>query len=232
MNTVKRLHQSKLKAVNSRKKIEKQLAQMRTIEKRSTSSVGAVAKRINLEYENASDISGILIRKRSQSESIQRLLGIANQRLELEKESAIQAEQAIEFAYESDEKQGANARLLSLNEHISELGTEIKDRTKTLQKITTEIDAYVQIQSKINSKINQSKSKLPLRSNVSLNNKKIQKLLKELSKVTRAEKSANAALEKINKSKKVKRASKSTVKRKVTKARKTVKRRVVKRKRS
>ena len=73
-NLVIQLRQKKNQATRNRKKTEKQLKDVRSLERRSTSGLNSVDKKIESEREDVSDISSILNQKTSQLESIQRLI--------------------------------------------------------------------------------------------------------------------------------------------------------------
>ncbi len=77
----------------------------------------------------------------------------AEERVSSEKEVLEQTEQEIEFAETPEEKQNAETRLRSLNDHIQELISEIKSRQKTLKKITNEVTTFDDIKSKITTQI-------------------------------------------------------------------------------
>ena len=72
-NLVIQLRQKKNQATRIRKKTEKQLKEIRSLEKRSSSGLNSVDKKIESEREDVSDISSVLNQKTSQLESIQRL---------------------------------------------------------------------------------------------------------------------------------------------------------------
>ena len=113
---------------------------------------------MNPNREESSGVSAILARKTSQLESIERLIKMAQEKLNREKENIEQTEQEVEFAEGSDAKQSAEARLRSLNDHSQELLSEIKSRQKTAKKISDDVDNYSRIQVKnclTNSKTNQ-----------------------------------------------------------------------------
>ena len=97
-NQVNDLRKQKQIIIKERKKIEQQLKNLRSTEKRSSSSLVSVDKKIELERENISEISNILNQKTSQLESIERLISEAEGRILRDKESIEQLEQEIEFS--------------------------------------------------------------------------------------------------------------------------------------
>jgi len=108
--SVLKLKQRKQDVSKLRLKAEKQLKKSRSIERRSSSGLNSLDKKIESEREASSDVSGILIQKTSQLESIQRLVTAAEERLNREKEILADTEQEIEYAENHEEKQHAEAR--------------------------------------------------------------------------------------------------------------------------
>ena len=149
---VVQLRQKKQDATKLKKKAEKQLKEVRAVERRSSSGLTSIARKIESELEDVSDTSDILIRKTSQLESIERLVEAAEERITREKELIEQAQQEIEFSENPDEKQNAEDRLRSLNDHVQELFSEIKSRQKTAKKILGDSNKFANIKSKITSK--------------------------------------------------------------------------------
>ena len=92
------LRQRKKDVSKLRLKAEKQLKESRSIERRSSSGLVSLDKKIELEKEDSSDVSDILTQKTSQLESIQRLVTAAEERINQEKEALVEAEQRVEFA--------------------------------------------------------------------------------------------------------------------------------------
>ena len=194
---VVQLRQKKQEATNLRKKAEKQLDESRSIERRSSSGLNSIDRKIESEREDVSDTSEILTRKTSQLESIGRLLIAAEERLTREKETIEQTEQEIEFSENPEEKQNAETRLRSLNNHVQELISEIKSRQKTAKKISEDVGKFTDIKLKITSKMQkQSKSKPSLRETISTSHKDVGKFVKNLERRTKSEESTKKTLEK------------------------------------
>ena len=190
------LRQKKQEASKLRQKAENQVKEFRTAEKRSSSGLHTIDKKIESEREESGDVSTVLLRKNAQLESIGRLIATAEDRLSTEKEAIEQTEQEIEFADSPLEKQNAETRLRSLNDHVDELVEEIKSRQKTAKKISGDVTNFSDIKSKIVSKIQkQTKSKPSLRETKISSHKAAQKFLKELERRTKAEESAQKSLE-------------------------------------
>ena len=191
------LRQKKQEATKLRKRAEDQVKEFRSAEKRSLSGLQSIDKKIESEKEESTDVSTVLTRKNSQLESIGRLIAAAEERLGKEKEAIEQTEQEIEFAENPLEKQNAEARLRSLNDHVNELLEEIKSRQKTAKKISGDVTNFSDIQSKIVTKIQkQTKSKPSLRETKTASHKSAQKFLKELERRTKAEESVQKSLDK------------------------------------
>ncbi len=196
---VVKLRQKKQEATKLRQKAEKQLKETLSIERRSSSGLNSIDRKIESEREDVSDTSEVLTRKTSQLESIERLVAAAEERLTREKETIEQTEQEIEFSENPEEKQNAEFRLRSLNDHVQELVFEIKSRQKTAKKILDDATKYTDIKSKITSKIQkQYKSKPSLRETITSSHKAAVKFAKELERRTNAENSAKKALEKVS----------------------------------
>ena len=196
---VVQLRQKKQDATKLRIKAEKQLNEVRAIERRSSSGLNSIARKIESELENVSDASDILVRKTSQLESIERLVAAAEERITREKELIEQVQQEIEFSENPEEKQNAEDRLRSLNDHVQELFSEIKSRQKTAKKILDDATKFADIKSKITSKIQkQSKSKPSLRETMTTSHKAAEKFVKNLERRTNAEASAKKALDKVS----------------------------------
>ena len=198
-NLIRTLRKKKQEATNLRKKTEKQLQEVRSLEQRSSSGLHSIDKKIESEREDATGISDILNQKMAQLESIERLVASAKERIIRDKETLSQTEQEVEFTQNPEEKQNVESRLTSLNDHIGELEYEIKNREKTAKKIAEDIARYNEIKSKISSKIQQqSKSKPPLREKLHSSHKDAQKFAKALEQKTRAEAAAAKSLEAIS----------------------------------
>jgi len=190
------LRQKKQEASKLRQKAENQVKEFRSAEKRSVSGLHTIDRKIEFEREESGDVSTVLLRKNAQLESIGRLIATAEDRLSKEKEAIEQAEQEIEFADSPLEKQNAEARLRSLNDHVGELVEEIKSRQKTAKKITGDVTNFSDIKSKIVSKIQkQTQSKPSLRETKVSSHKAAQKFLKELERRTKSEESAQKSLD-------------------------------------
>jgi len=185
---VLKLREKKQDVSKLRLKAEKQLKESRSIERRSSSGLVSLDKKIESEKEDSSDVSDILTQKTSQLESIQRLVAAAEERLNREKEALTDMDQEIEFAENPEEKQNAENRLKTIKSQIGELEFEIRSRQKTAKKITEGVAKITEIKLKIASKIKkQSQSKPSLRETLTTSHKAAAKLSNELGRRIKAE---------------------------------------------
>ncbi|MCG3779301.1 MAG: Polyhydroxyalkanoic acid synthase [Nitrosopumilus sp.] len=193
--TILEMRKKRNQATKLKQNAENQLKQLQFAEKRSATGLQKMIKQIEYEKENISDVSENLTRKNAQVESINRLVSAAEERLNTEKQSVEQVEQEIEFAESPEEKQNAEDKLRSLNDHIQELISEIKNRHQTLKKITEQVSTFDVIKSKITTQIKkQTKSKPTLRTTVNFNHQNIVKVMKEIEKQTKDEERITKAL--------------------------------------
>ena len=79
--TVIQLRQKKKAAIQAKQNAENELRLLQSIEKRSSTGLDNVDKKIESEKENVSDVSDNLARKNAQVESIQRLVSLAEERV-------------------------------------------------------------------------------------------------------------------------------------------------------
>ncbi len=66
--------------------------------RKSSSGLASVERKIESAKEQLSDVSDVLTQRLAQQESIQRLVAVAEERLQREKDSKEQAQQEIEIA--------------------------------------------------------------------------------------------------------------------------------------
>ena len=192
------LRKKKQEATRLKTKTAKQLQESRSLEKRSSSGLNNINRKIESQKQDISDVSETLNQKTAQIESIERLISTAHDRLEQEKEAISQIEQEIEFATE-DEKEHATSRLQLLQNHVSELESEIKIRENTAKKIADEIAKFSEIKSKMTQKVKKhAQSKPKLRETMISGHKKAKILANELEQQIKTEDSIQKALEKAN----------------------------------
>ncbi len=146
--SVLKLRQRKQDVSKLRLKAEKQLKASRSIERRSSSGLVFLDKKIESEKEDSSEVSNILTQKNSQLESIHRLVTAAEERLNREKEALTDIEQEMEFAENLEEKQSAETRLNSIKSNIGELEFEIKSRKKTAKKLPKKLQQILKLNQK------------------------------------------------------------------------------------
>ena len=219
---VVQLRQKKQESTKLRKKAEKQLKEARSAQRRSSSGLVTIDRKIESERENISDILAVLTQKTSQLESIKRLVAAAQERLGREKDAMEQARQEIEFADSPEEKQNAEARLRSLGNHVAELELEIRNRQKTAKKISAEAESISDIKSKISSNIQkQTKLKPSLRETMVASHKAAEKFVKEVERRLKSEASTQKTLDEASAKLKELLAKRKAVKRKKPKDRKS-----------
>ncbi len=219
------LRKKKQEATKLRHKAQNQAKEFSSAERRSSSNLQTINKKIESEQETSADVATVLLRKNAQLESLGRLIASAEDRLDKEKEAIEQAEQEIEFSENPLEKENAEVRLRSLNDHVHELAEEIKNRQKTAKKISDDVTNFSDIKSKITLKIQkQSKSKPTLRESKVSSHKAAQKFLNEVERRIKAEASAQKSLDVAYSKLRESLAAKKTASRKRPAAKKTVSR--------
>ncbi len=191
------LRRRKQIATNLRKKSENQLKTVQSLEKRSSSGLHSIDRKIESEKDEVDDVSVILNQKTSQLDSIGRLITAAHDNLNREKIALSISQEELEFAQNPDEKHTAQFNLNAISEHIKELEFEIKSREKTGKTIATDVGKYQEIKSHIDTKIKkQSKSKPILRETITGNHKDVQKSIKDLEQKIKTEQLAVITLQK------------------------------------
>ncbi|RDJ37310.1 MAG: ATPase V [Crenarchaeota archaeon] len=193
-----KLEERKKEASKLRRKGERELKKARSLLRRSTSGLATVARKVENAREELSDVAGVLTQKLAQKESIERLVTTAKDRVSKEKEALEQALQELDFASSDEEKQSAQSRINSLNQHIADLEDEIKERDKTLRKITDAIDDIQSNKSKISGKIQkQTKVKPTLQKMLKESKKDAERFSKQVVVKAKQEESAKNTLIKV-----------------------------------
>ena len=131
-----------------RRKGENEYKKVKSLSRKYSSSLKSTEKRIENFKQNADEINEMLSQKIAQMESVQRLKLAAQERLNLELQNKEQIESEIDFADNSDEKQGLVYRLNSITSTIDEIKNEIKQRTSMEKKFS---QAVSEIEKKKNS---------------------------------------------------------------------------------
>ena len=103
---LKKLTTQKSELSKIRRKGENEYKRVKSLSRKYSSSLKSTQKRIETFKQNADDINEILSQKIAQMESVQRLKIAAQERLNLELQNKEQIESEIDFADNSDEKQG------------------------------------------------------------------------------------------------------------------------------
>ena len=89
-----------------RRKGENEYKKVKSLSRKYSSSLKSTEKRIENFRQNADEINEMLSQKIAQMESVQRLKTAAQERLNLELQNKEQIESEMDFADNSDEKQG------------------------------------------------------------------------------------------------------------------------------
>ena len=97
-----------------RRKGENEYKKVKSLSRKYSSSLKSTEKRIENFKQNADEINEMLSQKIAQMESVQRLKTAAQERLSLELQNKEQIESEMDFADNSDEKQGLEYRLNSI----------------------------------------------------------------------------------------------------------------------
>ena len=104
-----------------RRKGENEYKKVKSLSRKYSSSLKSTEKRIENFKQNADEINEMLSQKIAQMESVQRLKTAAQERLSLELQNKEQIESEIDFADNTDEKQGLEYRLNSIITSINEI---------------------------------------------------------------------------------------------------------------
>ena len=100
--SISKLQQRKREATRLRQKAENQLKEIRSIERKSSSGLASIDKKIELGQEDSSDVADILTQKTSQLESIDRLIAAAEDRLSREKETIEEVRKVLQAEFEKE----------------------------------------------------------------------------------------------------------------------------------
>ena len=112
-NKLKQLSSQKSEISKIRRKGENEYKKVKSLSRKYSSSLKSTEKRIENFKQNADEINEMLSQKIAQMESVQRLKTAAQERLNLELQNKEQIESEMDFADNSDEKQGLEYRLNS-----------------------------------------------------------------------------------------------------------------------
>ncbi len=190
-----KLQDKKYQVSKLKRKTERELKKAKTLQRRSTSGLFSIEKRVESARGRLADVSGILTQKSAQQESIQRLLAVAEVRLNREKAAKEQAEQDIEFAESIEEKENAQTTLNSILDTINEISFEIKERKKTSKKVTYAIDEFNKSKSKISNTIqNQVRGKPELQKLIKKSKKASERFAKQFANKIKQEEIAKKSL--------------------------------------
>ncbi len=218
-----RLKQKRLEAARKRQRNARQLQNALLVQKRSSSGLQQVERKIETTKEELNDVSGVLGTKLAQKESLERLIVNAEERLGREHEAKEQAVQEFESAQSEDEKHNALYRLRTITERIEELGSELTERRRMHKKITNSINNIESEKSKISTRLQrQAKTKPVLKEKFTSSLKEAKQFKKQLDSSTKQAQLTGNKLEKLKaklaKPKKVTRKAKPKTKKVTRKA--------------
>ncbi|MEM3006971.1 MAG: hypothetical protein QXW37_05455 [Candidatus Nitrosotenuis sp.] len=150
---VDKLKQQKLEAAKIRRKNERMLKEAKSLNRRSSSGLHTIEKKIEDSREKMGEINVEFNQILARKESLERLIKAAEDRLRVEIEAREQAQIDLENADSDESRKSATDRLAQITEKIQELKSEIKQRQLAAQKIVGEIEEYKKSKSKTSEKI-------------------------------------------------------------------------------
>ena len=180
-----------------KKKIQANLKNVRSAEKRLSTRIVLLEKKMDAEAEHIDDLSAVIVQKTSQLNSLGRLIDGAKQRMSMEKDEIASIQQNLTSSSNSAGKQNARDRLEQLTGNAKDLAFEIAHREKTTEKVTRELDQYTKIRSKSVSAIQKRvEMKMSLEVAMAETLGKTKNLTRDLAKQIREVTSAELALAK------------------------------------
>jgi hypothetical protein len=194
---VDKLKQQKLEAAKIRRKNERMLKEAKSLNRRSSSGLHTIEKKIEDTREKMGEINVEFNQILARKESIERLIKAAEDRLKVEIEAKEQAQIDLENADSDESRQSATDRLAQITEKIQELKSEIKQRQLAAQKIIGEIEEYKKSKSKTSEKIHKQVHVKPtLLTLIKKSRQSTEKLQRKVEIATKREKSITKSLEK------------------------------------
>jgi len=139
-NILKVSQTAKIDASRRRRQTERKLKESLSLNRRSTSGLGSLQRRLESFHENTDQVTNLLNQRLAQRDSVRRLKTAAEERLNQEKDVKASAEQELEFADSAEEKASARNKLDVIIERISELQAEIRQRTSAEKKLAKPIE--------------------------------------------------------------------------------------------
>lgn len=226
MTSVKRLvemsQRAKIAATKQRRQTERRLKKTISLKRGSSSSLSSLQRKLESFHENIDEVSNLLKQRLAQQDSIRRLKSAAEDRLSQEQEAKGRAEQEIELADSAEEKESAVGRLQIINDRISELKSEIRQRLSTEKKLSKTIEEYSKLKSRLATRAKKRSQNKPLLLNlVKSSKKKSEKLQARLGSSRRREQAAARNLVKVRKRFELLKAKRRKIKRAVKKRSRT-----------
>ena len=185
-NLAAELQKKREEATNLRIKTEEQIEKIC-----SSVSLHSIDEKLECDRESLSSVSTVLFRKSCQLESLGRLVAAAEERLVQDRELVQELTENIQSADNPETKQGIDERLNIIDDHISEMLSEIKRRQETAAQVSEEVTKYSDAKSRIQQQI---ESNLSLRQGIA-GNTDVGSLVEKLQDQIASEESIKKALD-------------------------------------
>jgi tetrahydromethanopterin S-methyltransferase subunit G len=137
-----KLKQEKQKTSKLRRLTENKLKKTMSIGRKSSSGLMSVQKRLENTKEKMGEINAEFNHILARKESIERLIKVAQERLNSEMEAKGQAEIDLANAESDDAKRALAERLSQIDEKIADLESEIKQREASAQELVKTIESF------------------------------------------------------------------------------------------
>jgi len=251
-NLVKSYKNKAMEATKSRRQSENKLHSTLSLKRKSSSGLSSLERKKDAALTKKEEISQLLTQYTAQRDSVQRLKAAAKDRLKHEEEEKERIAQEMEFSGSPDDKARISERSKSVDQKITELRSEIKQRNAAEERLAKQIEDVTKLRSKLDLQIRKQAQTKPLlleqfksstkaeemlRSQVKSRLKQEEQAKRNLVKVTerlailqaKKRKATQKAKKKIKRKPKAKRKTKSK-KSKIMKRSKTRTRKAIKRK--
>lgn len=195
-----KLKQQKIEASKARRKSEKMLKEAKSLNRRSSSGLHTLERKLEDTREKMGDINVGFNQVLARRESLERLIKAAHDRLKVEADAKEQAEIELDNADSDDAKQTAAERIAQINEKIQELKFEIKQRESSAQKLVDVIEDQKKSKTKTSGQIQkQAHAKPTFVTLIKKSRTSSEKLQKRLETSERREAAIAKNLEKVTK---------------------------------
>ena len=240
-NLVKSYKNKAMEATKSRRQSENKLHSTLSLKRKSSSGLSSLERKKDAALTKKEEISQLLTQYTAQRDSVQRLKAAAKDRLKHEEEEKERIAQEMEFSGSPDDKARISERSKSVDQKITELRSEIKQRNAAEERLAKQIEDITKSKSKLDLQIRQQAHAKPvlleqlksstraeemLRSQVKSKLKQEEQAKRNLAKITERLAILQARKRKAKRKakKKTKRKSKATRKTKLKKKSRTMKR--------